>query len=347
MTSLISSPEQRDRIEEVPSLENGRWSIPTLQDVYRARRILDRYLPRTPLIRPAALADRLGCDVYLKLENLQPIGAFKVRGGLNLVSRLSDEERARGVVTASTGNHGQSIAFAAREFGVRAIIYMPEVCNALKVASMRRLGAEIVFHGRDFDEAREAAVTHAARDGSVYVHAANEPDLIAGVATCSLEIMEEVPDLDVLIVPVGGGSGLCGACIVGKAVNRHLQVWGVQSVGAPAFYESWKRRQLIALDEADTFAEGVATRVAFELPAQILWDVVDDVILVTDGELRQAILTMLETTRQLAEGAGAAPLAAAYARRAELVGKKVGLVLSGGNLTLEQLAQTMSEEVAW
>jgi threonine dehydratase len=347
MARTVSSPEQRDRTAAARPLEVGRWPIPTLQDVYRARRVVDRYLPRTPLIRPAALAERLGCDVYVKLENLQPIGAFKVRGGLNLVSRLSAEERARGVVTASTGNHGQSIAYAAREFGVRAIIYMPEVCNALKVASMRRLGAEIVFHGRDFDEAREAAVAHAARDGGVYVHAANEPDLIAGVATSSLEIMEEVPDLDVLIVPVGGGSGLCGACLVGKAVNPHLTVWGVQSVGAPAFYESWKRRELLTLDQVDTFAEGVATRVAFELPAQILWEVVDDVVLVTDGELRQAILTMLETTRQLAEGAGAAPLAAAYARRAELDGKKVGLVLSGGNLTLDQLAHAMSEEVPW
>ena len=325
----------------------GGWAIPTLQDVYRARQVVDRYLVRTPLIRPPALAARLGCDVYVKLENLQPIGAFKVRGGIFLLSQLSAEERARGVVTASTGNHGQSIAYAAREFGVRAVIYMPEASNPLKVASMERLGAEIVFVGRDFDESRAAAVERSERDGLHYVHAANQPQLITGVATYTLEIMEAVPDLDVLIVPVGGGSGLCGACIVGKAINPNLRVIGVQAVGAPAVYESWKRRELVSLDRADTFAEGIATRVAFALPARILWGTVDEITLVTDAELRRAILTLLETTRQLAEGAGAAALAAAHARRAELAGKKVGVVLSGGNLTLDGLRQAMSEEEPW
>jgi threonine dehydratase len=159
--------------------------------------------------------------------------------------------------------------------------------------------------------------------------------------------MEAVPDLDVLFVPVGGGSGICGACIVGKTINPRLQVIGVQAVGAPAVYESWKRRELVALDRADTFAEGVATRVTFELPSRIIWEMVDDIALVTDGEMRQAILTLLETTRQLAEGAGAAGLAGAYARRGELAGKKVGVVLSGGNLTLDGLRQALSEEAPW
>jgi threonine dehydratase len=341
----VASPDRRDATPEAHP--GGDWAIPTLRDVYRARQVVDRYLPRTPLIRPAALAARLRCEVYVKLENLQPIGAFKVRGGIYLLSQLSPEERARGVVTASTGNHGQSIAYAAREFGARAVIYMPQEANPLKVASMERLGAEVVFVGRDFDEAREAAVARAEQDGLHYVHAANEPHLIAGVATYSLEIMEAVPDLDVLFVPVGGGSGLCGACIVGKAINPDLQVIGVQAVGAPVVYESWRRRELLSLDRADTFAEGVATRVAFELPARIMWDTVDDIALVTDAEMRRAILTLLETTRQLAEGAGAAALAAAYARRAELAGKKVGVVLSGGNLTLDGLRQALSEEGPW
>jgi threonine dehydratase len=212
---------------------------------------------------------------------------------------------------------------------------------------MRRLGAEIDFVGRDFDESRAAAVARAEREGLLYIHSANEPHLIAGVATYTLEIMEAVPDLDVLFVPLGGGSGLCGACIAGKAINPNLQVVGVQAVGAPAVYESWKRRELLELERIDTFAEGLATRVAFGLPAQIFWDTVDDVVLVTDAELRRAILTLLETTRQLAEGAGAAALAAAYARRAELAGKKVGVVLSGGNLTLDGLRQAMSEEEPW
>ena len=322
-------------------------ALPTLHDVYRARRVIASMLVPTPLLAPEALADRLGCELYVKCENLQPIGAFKVRGGLYLLSQLSPEERARGVVTASTGNHGQSIAYAARAFGARATIYVPEGANPLKVSAMERLGAEVVFAGEDFDACRVAAERDAAARGAYYVHPANEPRLIAGVATSSLEILEAVPDLEVLIVPVGGGSGLCGACIAGKGINPALRVIGVQAVGAPAVYESWRRRELVALDRADTFAEGVATRVAFELPARILWDRVDDIRLVTDAELRRAILTLLETTRLLAEGAGAAPLAAAYAMREELAGRKVAIVLSGGNLTLEALDEALTTERPW
>jgi threonine dehydratase len=327
--------------------DDPRYRIPTLQDVFRARRVVARFLQPTPLLRPPALAERLGCNLFVKCENLQPIGAFKVRGGLNLLAQLTDDERARGVVTASTGNHGQSIAYAAREFGVRAVVYMPEAANPLKVAALHRLGAEVVFHGPDFDTCRIEAEARACRDSMYYVHAANEARLIAGVATSTLEIVEEVPDLDVLIVPVGGGSGLCGACLVGKAINPSLTVIGVQSTGTPVIHDSWRRRELLTYDRADTFAEGMATRVAFELPAHILWDRVDDIRLVTDSELRRAILTILETTRLLAEGAGAAPVAAAYQMRDELAGKKVAVVLSGGNLTLDGLQQALTEEQAW
>jgi threonine dehydratase len=328
-------------------VDDPRFHIPTLHDVYLARLVVNRHLKPTPLLRPPALAERLGCDLHLKCENLQPIGAFKVRGGLNLMAQLTDEERAKGVVTASTGNHGQSIAYAAREFGVRAVVYMPEVANPLKVAAMQRLGAEVVFRGLDFDACRLAADEYAARHGMYYVHVANEGRLIAGVATYTLEILDEAPDLDVLIVPVGGGSGLCGACLAGKAINPRLTVIGVQSAHAPVIHDSWRRRELLEYDRAETVAEGIATRVAFELPAHILWDRVDDIRLVTDAELRRAILTILETTRMLAEGAGAAAVAAAYQMKDELAGKKVGAILSGGNLTLESLRQAMDEEQPW
>jgi len=323
------------------------WAIPTLGDVYRARRVVDRHLARTPLLAPPALAERLGCELHVKCENLQPIGAFKVRGGINLLSQLSPEERARGVVTASTGNHGQSIAFAARAFGARAVVFVPEGANPNKVAAMRRLGAEVVFGGADFDACRLAAEEFATAEGMYFVHSANEPRLIAGVATYTLEIMEAVPDLDVLIVPAGGGSGLSGACIAGKAINPALRVVGVQSSGAPVIYESWRRRELLTFDRCDTFAEGMATRVAFALPAQILWDRVDDIRLVSDADLRRAILTLLETTGMLAEGAGAAALAAAYQMRDELAGQKVAVVLSGGNLTLAELGRSLAEERPW
>jgi threonine dehydratase len=339
-----------DRREQSPSAivaESSPWAIPTLQDVYRARAVVDRVLAPTPLLSPPALAERLGCELYLKCESLQPIGAFKVRGGVYLLSQLTPEERARGIVTASTGNHGQSIAFAGRAFGARVIVYVPEVANPVKVAAMRRLGAEVVFEGEDTEACREAAERRAAADGAYYVHYANESRLIAGVATYSLEIMEAVPDLDVLIVPVGGGSGLCGACLVGKAINPALTVIGVQATGAPAIYESWRQRRIVTLDRADTFAEGLSTRTAWELPMRILWDRVDEICLVSDAAMRRAIVTLLETTRLLAEGAGAAALAAAYQLRERLAGQKVGVVISGGNLTLEALRQALDEEGPW
>ena len=321
--------------------------VPTLADVFRAKRVVDRYLQPTPLLRPEALAARLGCDIHLKMENLQPIGAFKVRGGIYLLSEMDPAERARGVVTASTGNHGQSIAYAAREFGCAARIFMPARANPLKVAAMERLGATVVFAGTEFDEACRAAEEDAAATGSTYVHPANEPRLIAGVATSSLEILQAVPDLDVLVVAVGGGSGLSGACVVGKAINPRLRVVGVQAVGAPAVNDSWRAGELRSTATADTDAEGIATRTASSLPLGILWDWLDDCRLVTDGDLRRATLTLLETTRTLAEGAGAAALAGVWQMREELAGLRVAAVVSGGNLTLDGLAKALREERPW
>lgn len=333
------------RLPESDPLSGVR--LPTMADVERAREVISAYLRPTPLLNTPALDDRLGFLGYLKCENLQPVGAFKVRGGLFLMSDLSPDERARGVVTASTGNHGQSIAYAAREFGVPATIFAPEGANPLKVASMRRLGAEVRFAGRDFDESREAAERDAEGRGAYFVASANDWRLIAGVATYTVEMLEAVPDLDVLIVPAGGGSGLSGACLAAKHLAPAVRVVGVQAAGAPAVYETWRTGRLSETERADTFADGLATRVAFSLPAQILWPLLDDFRLVTDGEMRRAILTMLETARVLAEGAGAAALAAAHAMREELAGRKVGIVVSGGNLTLDTLAETLAMEQPW
>ena len=332
-------------LPEVDPLSGVR--LPTMTDVARAREVIARYLQPTPLLATPALDALLGFEAFLKCENLQPIGAFKVRGGLFLMSELPAEERARGVVTASTGNHGQSIAYAAREFGVPATVWMPDEANPLKVASMRRLGAEVRFAGRDFDESRAEAERDATARGAQLVAPANDWRLIAGVATYTVEMLEAVPDLDVLIVPAGGGSGLSGACLAGKSLSPQLRVIGVQAAGAPVIYETWRSGQLQEIDRAETFAEGLATRVAFSLPAQILWQRLDDFRLVSDAEMRRGILSLLETARVLAEGAGAAALAAAYAMREELAGQKVGIVVSGGNLTLDALAETLAMEHAW
>ena len=318
------------------------WHIPTLADVLEARRRISPHLRPTPLYRYAALDELLGADVFVKHENHNPTGAFKVRGGINLVSQLGAEERERGVIAASTGNHGQSVAYGARLFGVTATICVPENANPVKVASMRGLGAELVFHGRDYDDARSHCETLARERGYRYVHSGDEPLLIAGVATHTLEILEQEPRIDVIIVPIGGGSGAAGACIVAKAVSPRARVIGVQSEGAPAAFRSWQERRLLE-DRMQTFAEGLATRTAFELPQRILWDALDDFVLVSDEEIRAAQGLLIETTRNLVEAAGAAPLAAALRMREHLASSRVALIASGGNVSREQLLDVLRE----
>jgi threonine dehydratase len=311
---------------------------PTFDDVLAAHERISPYLVPTALNRYPALDELVGTEVWVKHENHQPVCNFKVRGGVNLVAQLSEDERRRGVVTASTGNHGQSIAFASKLFGVQAIICVPERANPIKVGSIRGLGGEIVEHGRDFDDAREHCEALAEEHGYRYVHSGNEPHLIAGVATQTVETLERQPELDVLIVPIGGGSGAAGACIAAKALRPQMQVIGVQSEAAPAAYRSWKEGRLVE-DEMHTAAEGLATRVGFELPQQILREHLDDFVLVSEDELRAATLHMLERTRNLIEPAGAAALAAAL--KLDLAGKRVGLIASGGNLTLDQLGHLL------
>ncbi len=317
----------------------------TFTDILKARRNLRAYLRPTPLFHYPALSKMVGAEIWVKHENHQPVGAFKVRGGIHLISQLDEAQRRAGVIAASTGNHGQSVAYAARLFGVRAIIAVPENANPAKVASMRNLGAEVVFHGRDFDEAREWVEAEAARQGYRYIHSGNEPLLIAGVGTYALEMLEDQPDLDVIIVPVGGGSGAAGVSIVAKTINPAIQVIGVQSEQAPAAWRSWKEGRLVEAP-MQTFAEGLATRTAFELPQRILRRHLDDFILVSDDEIRRAIIILLAHTRNLAEGAGAASLAAALKMRQSLAGKRVGIVLSGGNLSIDRLRELLAAEGA-
>ena len=310
---------------------------PSFQDVLRARAVVRRYLEPTPLIARPAIDERFGFNAYFKCENMQPTGAFKIRGGIYLMSRLSDDERGRGVVTASTGNHGQSIAYAAREFGVRAVVYAPEGANPGKVTAMQQLGAEVVLTGRDFDESRIAAGERAIADGMRFIHSANEPDLIAGVGTYALELIESIPDLDTVIVPIGAGSGVCGTLTVIKAINPAIRVIGVQTTHMDAVYRSWKEGRLVSLEGGTTFADGLATRVAFELPLKIINEQIDDITLVTDEDLCRAIVLLLEDAHLVAEGAGAATTAAALKLRDELAGQKVALIVSGGNITLDTL----------
>jgi threonine dehydratase len=311
---------------------------PSLSDVLVARRTIAKHLDPTPLYNYPALDGTLGTQTWVKHENHQPTGAFKVRGGVNLVSHLDDDERKRGLITASTGNHGQSIAYAAKLYDVASIICVPEQANPVKVEAIKSWGAEIEVFGKDYDEAREHCEELASQHGYRYVHSGNEPLLIAGVATETLEILEKQPDVDVIIVPIGGGSGAAGACIVAKGLNPNIKVIGVQSESAPSAFHSWKSRELKE-GPNQTLAEGLATRTSFELPQRVLWDLLDDFLLVPDEELQKATAMLIELTRNLVEPAGAAALAGALRIKDELEGRNVALILSGGNISPSQLKE--------
>ncbi len=314
---------------------------PRFVDVLAARGRLRPYLAPTPFRLYPALSALVGAEIFVKHENLQPTGAFKVRGGINLVSGLSAPERGAGLIAASTGNHGQSIAYAARLFGVKAVICAPRGANPTKVAAMRELGAEVLLDGADFDEARGHAERLGRERGHRYVHSGDEPLLIAGVATATLEMLEEVPDLDAILVPVGGGSGAAGACVAAKAIRAGILVIAVQAEAAPAAYRSWRERALVT-DVTNTAAEGLATRVGFDLPQRILREHLDDFVLVPEDEIRSATRQMIDATRTLVEAAAATPLAAALRLGDRLRGSRVGLVCTGANISLAQMRELLS-----
>jgi threonine dehydratase len=316
-------------------------TAPTLADIYAARPRVARVVRPSPLMRHPLLAAETGLDLFVKHENHNPTGAFKVRGGVNLVAQLSPSER-RGVVTATTGNHGQSIALACQRERVPCTIVVPLGNNPEKNAAMRALGAELIECGRDFDEARERVEQLQHERALRYVHSANEPQLIAGVGTYALEIFDDLPDVDVILVPIGGGSGACGCAIARTGVGSRAKVIGVQAENADAFARSWHGPSRIVGDKADTFAEGMATRVTFDLPFGILKRELDDVVTLTEAEIAGGIRLALRATHNLAEGAGAASIAAAVKIRDRLAGKKVVCVMSGGNLDRATLARVLS-----
>ena len=317
---------------------------PSLRDVYRARARLKGVLPETPLARHPLAGATLGCDVWIKHENHLPTGAFKVRGGLNLMLAEAEAGPLRPVVTASTGNHGQSIAYACQRLGVQCRVYVPRGNNPDKNAAMRACGAEVVEHGRDFDEAREE-VERIAMGGTVrYIHSADEPLLIAGVATYALEIFEALPEAAAVFVPIGGGSGASGLVTVRNALGAPARIVGVQAAGADAFARSWRTGTRVQAERMHTFAEGIATRVTFDLPFGILSraEGLDDLVVLDEDELASGVRLALSAAHTLAEGAGAASLAALTQRADQFAGKTVVCVLSGGNIDRATLATIAS-----
>ncbi|PYR73090.1 MAG: threonine dehydratase [Acidobacteria bacterium] len=332
-------------IETSATSNRATESWPTLQDVEAARPRVYAVMQSSPMLRHPLLEEWLGCEAWVKHENHNPTGAFKIRGGLNLLAQLSPEDRRRGVISASTGNHGQSIAFASRMHGVRCRIVVPVGNNPDKNAAMRAYGAEVIEHGRDYDEARIRVEQMVEDEGWRYIHSANEPHLIAGVGTYALEMLEQVPDLDYVFVPIGGGSGAAGCCIVRGALGAKTKIVGVQASGADAFTRSWRGPARVTAERVNTFAEGMATRVTFDLTFAILEEMLDDIVLLDEPELEEGVRAAMRLTHNVAEGSGAAPLAAAKQYGQKLAGKKVACVMSGGNIDLKTLARIVASAV--
>jgi threonine dehydratase len=322
----------------------GRISI---EGIRGAAEVVYRYLAPTPLLSWPLLDIEAGLRIFLKHENHLPTGAFKVRGGLNYMSRFVTAQSGRrhggGVITATRGNHGQSIALAARLFGVSATIVVPEGNNPEKNAAMRGYGARVIEHGRDFDAAREEVARLAATEGLDYIHSANEPDLINGVGTYAVEIIEEMARrgerIDAIFVPIGLGSGICGVITAFRALSPSTRIVGVQAEGAPSIYLSWREGRIVETAEAHTFADGVATRVPATLTFEIIRREVDEIVLVDDSAIVRAIRLLWRTTHNMVEGAGAIATAAVIERRADYAGQTVVSILCGGNLDTQSLSR--------
>lgn len=313
----------------------------TLAEVYDAQRIIAEHLQPTPLNSYPLLSNELGFDAWVKLENTQPIGAFKVRGGLYLFSQMSQDELQRGVVSATRGNHGQSLAYAAKLYGASSTIFVPHGNNPDKNKAMRALGAEVIVEGEDFDAAVSAARTHAFQSGARLVHPA-DPNLVTGVATMALEMLDQHERaFDALVVPVGVGSCITGLGLVMKQLSPMTKIIGVQAENASAMYQSWVKDSLCSTDSANTLADGLAVRCGVGTTLKAMVECVDEMLLVNEAEIREAVRLYAETTHQLAEGAAAAGLAGAMKLKGKLQGKRVGLVLTGGNIDRATLKEVL------
>jgi threonine dehydratase len=328
----------------VPTL--AVWPV-SMESVRATRTRIGRYIPATPLRRYRQLDDHVGgaIEISVKHENHQPTNSFKIRNGLSFMTSLSAEQLERGVVAASTGNHGQGIAYAGSLLGADVTICVPVGNNPEKNAAMRSYGARVVEDGRDYDEAVAVMLRIAREEGRTVAHSTNDPAVVAGAATMTLEMLEQQPDLDALVLAVGGGSQAVGALTVARSLRPSLRVFGVQAAGASAIHDSWHAREPRTTERADTFAEGVATRTTYELTFPTLLDGLTGFITVTDAEIASAMRVILGATHNLVEGAGALGLAGLLKLREQLTGKRVGIVFSGGNVDAATLRRVLNREL--
>ncbi len=311
----------------------------SLNDIRLARETLTQYLEPTPLLYNAWLSEILGCQLYLKLENMHPIGSFKIRGATYRISRLSDAEKKRGVIAASAGNHAQGVAWGSRKLGINALIVMPKGAPLMKIQNTRMLGAEVVLEGDNYDEAYAAAIKLAKKTGRVFIHAFENADVIAGQGTCGLEILDQLPDVDAIIGSIGGGGLMSGVSVAIKESRPKIKLYGCQATGAPAMSRSIKSGKAIKTDRVETFADGIAVARASEQILPILRKNLEQCVEGGDEEIAAAVLTLLEKAKIVSEGAGALPLVAAEKLRSRLKGKNVVLIISGGNIDVNLLSR--------
>jgi len=314
-------------------------------DIKEAYPIVREVAHHTPLDRSNTFSRMTGGEVYLKLECLQRTGSFKIRGAYYTISKLKDRIKAKGCVTASAGNHAQGVAYAASSAKVKATIVMPEFSSAAKIQATLSYGAELVLHGRTYDEAVKRASEICEERKSVFIHSFDDPRVIAGQGTIGLEMLEDLPDLDVIVVPVGGGGLISGVSIALKNLKPNVKIYGVQASGAPSMARSLKKGEIVELPAVDTIADGIAIKRPSNLTFGITRELVDDVVVVDDDEITHAIFMLLERCKQVVEPAGAVGLAALLSGKIDVKGKKVGIIISGGNINMSLLARIIERSL--
>ncbi|MFI5283634.1 MAG: threonine/serine dehydratase [Candidatus Dormibacterales bacterium] len=315
--------------------------FPTPEDVERAAAVLRDFLAPTPLQHSHALSEAVDCEVYLKVESIQPIRAFKVRGALNKIHSLGAEQRSAGVITASAGNHGLGVAYAAATFGVHATVVVPLDANRFKVEAIRRLGASVVFAGENYRGAHVEAVRLQGASGATMIHAYDDPDVVAGQGTIAIEMLQDLERFDTVLVPVGGGGLIGGIALYLKARAPRTRVIGVEPTGADAMYRSLRAGKVVTLDRVDTIADGLAASAPSELTFELARRHVDDVVLVEEAEMLKAIRLLFEWEHLLAEPAGAAGVAGLLQHYHATAGERVVALLSGANVTGEVMLRAL------
>jgi threonine dehydratase len=322
-----------------------RAAVAAIEDIRSAMEIVRAHLPPTPLMHHPLLDAELGCRAWVKLENAQDVGSFKIRGALNVLARMPAEERARGLVTATRGNHGHALAFAARAHGVRCTVFVPRGNSAEKNDAMTALGAEVIETGHDFDAAMIAAEEHAARTGARLVHTARDRDMIAGSGTIALEMLAQAGEaFDAVFIPIGAGGVAAAMAEVIKSDSPGTRVIGVCAENAPAMHHAWHTGENHPFAAVDTLADGLAVRVPVQATLEVLRRRLDDVLLVSEREIQEAIVTYAATLHQMAEGAAAAALAGAISYCREHRCERVGIVLTGGNIDAATLLRALADE---